>query len=130
MKKVAILILILFVFVVFLPSLLLADDNDDIQTVKKAVKKNPDYTPGQEVQWFKVLITDNDTGKAKIKITLPISVVEFFMKCAHDDHMKIDDDFCGIDLKELFAELKKHGPMVFIEVYDENEDVTIKVWVE
>ncbi|MBA7677135.1 hypothetical protein ES703_85383 [subsurface metagenome] len=29
-----------------------------------------------------------------------------------------------------FAELKKHGPMVFIEVYDENEDVTIKVWVE
>ena len=129
MKKVAILILILFVFVVFLPSLLLADDNDDIQTVKKAVKKNPDYTPGQEVQWFKVLITDNDTGKTKVKITLPISVVEAIVKCSHDKDLDIGDD-CGIDLKELFAELKKHGPMVFIEVYDENEDVTIKVWVE
>ena len=129
MKKVTILILILFVFAVFLPSLLLADVNDDIQTVKKAVKKNPDYTPGQEVQWFKVLITDNDTGKAKVKITLPISVVEAILKCSHDKHFDIGED-CDIDLKELFADLKKHGPMVFIEVYDEDEDITIKVWVE
>ncbi|MGD2245745.1 MAG: hypothetical protein PVI11_04270 [Candidatus Aminicenantes bacterium] len=129
MKKAAILILILFVFVVFLPSLLLADSNDDIQTVKKVVKKNPDYTPGQEVQWFKVLITDNDTGKTKIKVTLPISVVEAFLKCSHEEHFDIGDD-CDIDLKKLFADLKKHGPMVFIEIYDEDEDVTIKVWVE
>ena len=129
MKKAVIIVLILFVFAVFLPSLLLADVNDDIQTVKKAVKKNPDYTPGQKVQWFKVLITDNDTGKAKVKITLPISVVEAILKCSHDKHFDIGED-CDIDLKELFADLKKHGPMVFIEIQDEDEDVTIKVWVE
>ena len=129
MKKVAILILILFVFLVFLPSLLLADANDDIQTVKKAVKKNPDYTPGQQVQWFKVLITNNETGKAKVKITLPISVVEAFLKCSHDKHFDMENH-CDIDLKEVFADLKKYGPMVFIEIQDEDEDVTIKVWVE
>ena len=130
MKKVAILILILFVFVIFLPSLLLADHWDDIQTVKKAVKKNPDYKPGQEVQWFKVLVTDSDTGKTKVRITLPISVVEAVLKCSHEKHMRIHDDDCDIDLKELFAELKKYGPIVFIEVYDEDEDISIKVWFE
>ena len=76
MKKIAVLVLILFVFFVLLPSLLLADSRDDIQAIKKAVKENPDYKAGQEVKWFKVLITDNDTGKAKVKVTLPIAVVE------------------------------------------------------
>jgi hypothetical protein len=130
MKKAAIIILVLFVLAVVLPSLLLADGNDDLQKVKKAVKKNPDYTPGQEVQWFKVLITDNDTGKTKVKVTLPIAVVEIFLECAHDNHFKIDDDDCDIDLKELFKELKKHGPMVFIEINDDDENVSVKVWFE
>ncbi|MGD2244942.1 MAG: hypothetical protein PVI11_00185 [Candidatus Aminicenantes bacterium] len=130
MKKAAILILILFVLAVVLPSLLLADGNDDLQKIKKAVKKNPDYKPGQEVQWFKVLITDNDTGKAKVKVTLPIAVVETLLACAHDNHVKFHDDDCDIDFKELFTELKKHGPMVFIEINDDDENVSVKVWFE
>jgi len=52
MKKVALLILILFVLAVVFSTLLLADGNNDLQKIKKAVKKNPDYTPGQEVQWL------------------------------------------------------------------------------
>ncbi len=130
MKKAALIILILFVLAVVLPSLLLADGNDDLQKIKKAVKKNPDYKPGQEVQWFKVLITDNDTGKAKVKVTLPISVVEMVLACTHDNHVKFHDHDCDIDFKELFAELKKLGPMVFIEINDDDENVSIKVWFE
>ena len=94
------------------------------------VKKNPDYKPGQEVQWFKVLITDNETGKTKVKVTLPIAVVEAVLKCASNEKMKILDDDCDLDLKELFAELKKHGPMVFIEINDDDENVSVKIWLE
>lgn len=130
MKKIAVLVLILFVFVVLLPSLLLADSRDDIQAIKKAVKENPDYKAGEEVKWFKVLITDNDTGKAKVKVTLPIAVVEAILECSHNEHMRIHHDYCDIDLGELFKELRKYGPMVFIEISDDDEDVTIKVWVE
>lgn len=130
MRKIASLVLMLFVFGVFMPSLALADTRDDFQAIKKAVKENPDYKPGQEVKWFKVLITDNKTKKDKVKITLPIALVEALLECSHQKHMKIDCDEWDIDLKELFAELKKHGPMVFIEIYDEDEDATIKVWVE
>ncbi len=130
MRKIASLVLMLFVFGVFMPSLALADTRDDFQAIKKAVKENPNYKPGQEVKWFKVLITDNKTKKDKVKITLPIALVETLLECSHQKHMKIDCDEWDIDLKELFAELKKHGPMVFIEIYDEDEDATIKVWVE
>jgi len=130
MKKIAVLVLVLFVFVVLLPSLLLADSRDDIQAIKKAVKENPDYKAGEEVKWFKVLITDNDTGKAKVKVTLPIAVVEAILECSHNKHMRIHHDYCDIDLGELFKELRKYGPMVFIEINDDDEDITIKVWVE
>ena len=128
MKKVAILVLIVFVLGVFLPNLLLADSKDDIQAIKKAVKKNPAYKEGEEVKWFKVLVTDNKTKKDKVRITLPISLIETFLKCFQEKHMKINRDECDVGLKELFAELKKLGPMVLIEVYEDEE--TVKVWLE
>jgi hypothetical protein len=128
MKKVASLVLIVFVLGVFLPNLLLADSKDDIQTIKKAVKKNPKYKAGEEVKWFKVLVTDNKTKKDKVKITLPISLIETLLKCVDEDDLDIDSDECDIDLKELFAELKRLGPAVIIEVIEDDE--TVKIWFE
>ena len=128
MKKVASLFLVVLVLGVFSPNLLLADSKDDIQTIKKAVKKNPDYKAGEEVKWFKVLVTDNETNKDKVKITLPICLVEVLIECVDEDDLEIDRDGCDIDLKELFKELKKLGPAVLLEVYEDGE--TIKVWLE
>jgi len=128
MKKVASLVLIVFVLGVFLPNLLLADSKDDIQTIKKAVKKNPEYKAGEEVKWFKVLVTDNKTKKDKVKITLPISLIETLLKCVDEDDLDIHGDECDIDLKELFAELKRLGPTVLIEVIEDDE--TVKIWFE
>jgi len=128
MKKVAILVLITIVISLLFVGILLAESKDDIQTIKKAVKKNPAYKAGNEVKWFKVLITDNRTKKDKVRITLPVSLIEFFIKCTDDKHLRINRDECDIDLKELFAELKKLGPMVLIEVHEDEE--TVKVWFE
>ncbi len=128
MKKVASLVLIVFVLGVFLPNLLLADSKDDIQTIKKAVKKNPEYKAGEEVKWFKVLVTDNKTKKDKVKITLPIFLIETLLKCVDEDDLDLDMDECDIDLKELFAELKRMGPTVLIEVIEDDE--TVKIWFE
>jgi hypothetical protein len=128
MKKVAIIVLIVFVFTFLLVNLATAKNEDDLQAIKKAVKKNPEYEAGKEVKWFKVLVTDNRTKKDKVKITVPISLIELFIKCAHDKHLKINRDECDIDLKELFKELKKLGPTVFIEVVEDDE--TVKVWFE
>ncbi len=128
MKKVASLALILFVLGVFLPNYLHADSNDDIQTIKKAVKKNPEYKAGEEVKWFKLLVTDSKTKKDKVKITLPISLIETLLECVDEEDLDIDADECEIDLKELFKELKELGPAVIIEVIEDDE--IIKIWFE
>lgn len=128
MKKAAILVLILLALSVVLISFLLAGGSDDYQVIKKAVKENPNYKPGKEVKWFKVLVADSKTNKVRVKVTLPISVIEIFLECAGDKHLKIDHDDCEIDLKEVFKELKELGPMALIEVYQEDE--TVKIWLE
>ena len=128
MKKVAILVLVVFVFSILLAVFLVAEQEDNLQAIKKAVKKNPKYEKGKEVKWFKVLVTDNRTKKDKVKITLPISLLEVILKSSKDKNWNFHGDDCDIDLKELFTELKKLGPMVFIEVQEEDE--TIKIWLE
>ncbi len=127
MKKVVILVLIVLILCLALSCFLLADSKADLQAIKKAVKENPNYEEGKEVRWFKVLVTDTRTSKDKVRITLPVAFIEVLVKCSHEKHLKIDDD-CDVDFKELFKELKKLGPMVLIEVYDEDE--IIKVWFE
>ncbi|MBL7082994.1 MAG: hypothetical protein ISS41_05095 [Candidatus Aminicenantes bacterium] len=128
MKKVTGFILVAFVLSFVMPNLILADTrDDDFQAIKKAVKENPSYEAGKEVKWFKVLITDNVTKEDKVKITIPISVIELILKSEHK-HPKMHLDECDVDIGELFKELKKLGPMVFIEINDDGE--TIKVWFE
>jgi hypothetical protein len=80
------------------------------------------------VKWFKVLVTDNKTKKDKVKITLPISLIETLLKCVDEDDLNIDKDECDIDLKELFTELKRLGPTVLIEIIEDDE--TVKIWFE
>ena len=109
MKKAAILVLILLALSVVLVSFLLAGGSDDYQVIKKAVKENPNYKPGKEAKWFKVLIADSKTNKVRVKVTLPISVIEIFLECTDDKRLKIDHDDCEIDLKEVFKELKERG---------------------
>jgi hypothetical protein len=128
MKRITVFVLALILMGFVSLGAAFADSNDDFQAVKKAVKDNPQYDPGKEAKWLKVLVTDTRTNKDKVKITLPISLVELFMKCADDRNLRIDRDEYDIDLKELFAELKKVGPMALIEVYEDDE--LVKIWLE
>ncbi len=128
MKKAAFLIVIILSVTLILAAVLLAERNVDLQTIKKAVKSNPAYEKGREVKWIKLLITDNKTKKDKVRITLPLSLVETFLKCAKDKPLRIHNEECDLDLKALLAELKKLGPTALIEVYEEDE--TVKIWLE
>lgn len=105
-----------------------AESKDDIQAIKKAVKENPNYEAGTDVKWFKILVTDTQTKKDKVRITMPISLVEILARVSENKHMRINREEYNIDLKELFSELKKLGPMALIEIFEEDE--TVKIWLE
>jgi len=126
MKKITIFVLLAFALSLAPAHMLMAEGNE-LQTIKKAVKKNPNIDPGQEVKWFKVLITDTRSKKEKVKITLPVSLIELILEADHD-HFRIDRDEYDVDIREIFRELKKAGPMAIIEICEDGE--LIKVWFE
>lgn len=128
MKRTAIMTIALVALVFALGGFVRAEGPDDIQAIKKAVKENQNYEPGKEVKWFKLLVTDNKAGKDKVRVTLPLSLVEAFVKCADDDHLKLDHGKTDIDFGQLLVELKKVGPMAIVEIFEEDE--TVKVWLE
>lgn len=128
MKKTSLFILVVFVSIIVLSNFLLAKEDFDLQTIKKAVKKNPQYKKGREVQWFKLLIMDGDCKKDKLEITLPLSLVDLLFECAKDKKMNIDCGDYDLDLRRLYKELKKRGPKSLIEI--RGEDGVLKIWLE
>lgn len=124
MKKLA---LVLVVLLGITPAVMGAAA-DDYKVIKKVVK--PGTTTAKtmdEVKWFKVEVTDMKTGKVKVRVTLPISLIDVVSGWCHKGGLEVENGM-KIDLKQLLKELKKVGPMALVEVYEDNEKV--KVWVE
>lgn len=116
------LALTMFMAVSLLP--LYGNSAKDYKVIKKAVKKGDN--PG-EVTWFKIQVTDNKTKKVKVNITLPFSLVDLLSECIEED-IDLGKDKGKVNFKKLVQELKKHGPMTLIEVYEDDE--TVKIWFE
>jgi hypothetical protein len=62
-----------------------------------------------------------------VKISLPISLVEMMINACPEEKFKVDNG-CQIDIKKIWNELKKSGPLALVEVEDHGE--TVKIWLE
>jgi len=127
MKKATLIILAVLGIGLFITPAVAANHND-FKAIQKAVKKNPAYEPGREAKWLKILITDSRDKEESVSVTLPLALIEVLLKCTDSRHFKVDDGDCEIDLKALFADLKKAGPAALIEIRDDG--ALIKVWLE
>jgi len=128
MKRISVYILAVFVVTVSVTPFSLAKEDFDLQTVKKAVKRNPQYEKGKEVEWFKLLIMDNDDQNERLEITLPIALVDLLFQCTKDKKMNIDCGDYDLDLRKLYREIKRRGPRTLIEI--RGEDGVLKLWLE
>jgi hypothetical protein len=128
MKRAILLIVVVLILFIFLSSTILADEDFDLKTIKKAVKKNPQYKKGREVQWFKILIKDRDCKKDRLEITLPISLVDLLFECTKDKKMNIDCGDYDLDIIKLYKEIKRRGPRSLIEI--RSEDEVLRIWLE
>jgi hypothetical protein len=128
MRKTTLLVLVVVISCFILANLLLGTEDFDLQTIKKAVKKNPLYNANKEVRWFKMIITSKHNQKEKLQVTLPLTLVDLFFDCTKERELKIDCDDYDLDLRKLYRELKKAGPMSLIEIT--GEDGILKVWLE
>ena len=124
MKKTAVVLLTVFSMSLLAGGTLWARSGHHYQTIKKSVKKNPDYQRGREVKYLKVSVWER--GQDKVEMTIPILLVDLIMK--HSRDLDIDLDHCHINMKKLWRRIKRLGPKSIIEIGNRNEKV--KVWLE
>jgi hypothetical protein len=116
----------LLVFI--LASALFAAAADDYKVIKNAVNHSGSTAADQKsMQWFKIVVTDKSGKEENVKISLPIAVVELMVNSCSKEKFKVEND-CQIDLKKIWNELKKAGPLALVEIEDHDE--TVKIWLE
>ena len=80
----------------------------------------------QRGRWFRVRITDTDTGKTRVNVRMPLSVVTAGMKMG----MRFSPEVEGMDIAQL-AELIQSGETgQIVDVFDEEDGEHVEVFVE
>jgi hypothetical protein len=109
---------------------LFASAAEDYKVIKNAVQSTETAKAGQkkDVQWFKILVTDRNGDHEKVKITLPVSLVEIMINaCPEKKSFHLEHD-CEIDIQRVWKDLKAAGPLALVEVEDHGE--IVKIWLE
>ena len=90
----------------------------------------PRVRTGREPQWFKVRVVDRGTGRRKVTINLPLSLVRALGDDTIDWGCRSGDgdrDKChSVRLSEVLRSLETGQELVEIE----DDEATVKVWVE
>jgi len=95
-----------------------------------AVEAAPRARTGREPQWFKVRVVDRGTGRKKVTINLPLSLVRALGDDTIDWGCRSGDGDRGkchtVRLSEVLRSLEAGQELVEIE----DDEATVKVWVE
>ena len=101
---------------------------DDYQVIKNAVKGSDTPSGGAKtVQWFKIVVTGKNNGKETVKLTLPVSLIEMMVNSCSQEKFHAAGHH-EIELRRVWQDLKKAGPLALVEIEDEGE--TVKIWLE
>ena len=102
-----------------------AEANDDYKVIKNAIKRSKVKSSG--VLYFRVHVKDTKTNRTRVKIRLPLNLIEFLFDSL-DENLCIHKSGKKINFKTVLQLLKKNGPQALIEVAE--EESTVKIWIE
>ena len=94
--------------------------------------KGKTSTPEQETpsrsnpQWFRVVVTDTNTGKTRVNVRLPVSLVNAGMKMGARFSPQVD----GLDRSQLMAFLKSGETGKVVDVIDDEDGEHVEVYIE
>jgi len=77
-------------------------------------------------RWFRVMVTDTNTGKNKVSVRLPMRMVQWGLKVGS----RYTDELEGLDFNELAQALSEEGGGPLVDVIDEEDGEHVQVFVE
>ena len=83
-------------------------------------------SPTQPARWLRVRVTDTDTGRPRVNIRLPISVVSAGIKMG----MRFSPQVEGMDMDQLVSWINSGEVGQVVDVIDEDDGEHVEVFIE
>jgi len=96
------------------------------QSGKRETEKSPTEDTVRTARYFRVRVTDTNTGKARINVRLPVSVLNAGMKMG----ARFSTEIQGLDTNELMAFIREGTIGKIVDVYDEKDGEHVEVFLE
>ncbi len=89
-------------------------------------KAPPAPTPSQPGRYFRVRVTDTDTGKVRVNVRLPVGVINAGMKLG----MKFAPQVEGVDYHEIAEMIQSGETGKIVDVEDDKDGEHVEVFIE
>jgi hypothetical protein len=81
---------------------------------------------GVRARWLRVRVSDMKTGRPRVNVRLPLTLVGFGLKMGRHFAPEME----GMDMEELTRVLQTGEPGPFVDVYDEDDGEHVEVFLE
>lgn len=96
------------------------------QSVKKESTSQRMEDPGKLARFFRVRVTDTNTGKARVNVRLPVSVLSAGMKMG----ARFSTEIQGLDPNDLMQFIREGTIGKIVDVFDEKDGEHVEVFLE
>jgi len=86
----------------------------------------PAGEPGRAPRWLRVRVTDTDTGRPRVNVRLPLSLVNVGLKMGKQFAPEIE----GMDFNEIVKAIQEGETGTFVDVFDEEDGEHVEVFLE
>ena len=83
-------------------------------------------TGGRKPQYLRVMVTDTDTGKSRVNVRLPVSLIDSGLRMGARFAPEIE----GLNMEDLNAWLSSGEMGQIVDVFDEDDGEHIEVFLE
>jgi hypothetical protein len=84
------------------------------------------YESGKKPRYLRVLITDTDSGKARVNVRLPVSLINSGMRMGARFAPEIE----GLDMEDLNAWMNSGEVGQIVDIFDEEDGEHVEVFLE
>jgi hypothetical protein len=93
---------------------------------QRAISMPAPAVPGTRARWLIVRVSDMKTGRPRVNVRLPLSLVGFGLKMGRQFAPELE----GMDISELANILQTGEPGPYVDVYDEDDGEHVEVFLE
>ena len=106
--------------------LLEALEDKQTSTNTSTVDNHPISGTGKRGKWLRVVVTDIQSGKTKVNLRIPSSLLSAGMKIGS----KFAPELQGVDTGEILSALDENTVGKFIDVIDEKDGEHVEIMIE